>query len=274
YNLGYSRINSDGQVLIDYAPLTPQTGDSSCGGADIIADDSNDLYISYMLRLSNVFYQRVRKFNQNLDTIWDYTMVDNQLAGALIGNGDIGQDYLGNIVCVFVNNGIGLDAQRMRATYSTNGEELIPAETIIEEEVLFGDLALRADGVAVFSFTWSEDSYDPGNEVYYCWVEDELSVVSEVSEVLPRELSISVYPNPVNSRANISIINPQGVDVHVQLIDPLGRIVHDYGEFFLQGRKELLLGKGLSSGVYYLSVSSGSGTTPTTEIFKPIVMLK
>jgi len=92
--------------------------------------------------------------------------------------------------------------------------------------------------------------------------------VSEKPHPQPSTYKISCYPNPFNDRAIIQVYNPIGGDLDVQIINPAGRIVYDYG-LFLQGTRRFTLDYPLTSGVYYFVVKSDRAM-----IAKPLIQLK
>ena len=257
FNLGYSRVNNQGEVLIPYAPLTPEVSGQPCAIGHIIADDDNNLNLLYLQPIPyNEGLMLYRKMDQNLNLLFEIQLVDYpySMSGTAVGDGDIALDAWGNVVMVWRDNDGAPDPNYLRATYTTGGLCLIPPETIIEGNVLNPDLALNTlNGMAVFNFTWSVDSL-PAPKVFYCYEVDYLAVSPKETNTLPINIQLSIFPNPFNDQAIFQLQNSRGGDLHVKLMDAAGRMVCDYGKFFLQGKRDFVLDKPLASGVYYLLV--------------------
>ncbi len=94
--------------------------------------------------------------------------------------------------------------------------------------------------------------------------------VGERLPLVPREISISVFPNPFNSALSITLDVPLHQDVAVLLYDLLGREV----DVVYRGRLSLqtisyAAPAGLASGVYFLRASAGEGV-----VVRKVVLMK
>jgi hypothetical protein len=80
--------------------------------------------------------------------------------------------------------------------------------------------------------------------------------------VIPDEVSLTTYPNPVRKQGTVAYTLPEETDVTLRVYDVLGRevatLVSDRKE---AGRHTVRLGTGrLSSGVYFSRLSVGDQT--------------
>jgi hypothetical protein len=223
FNLGYSSVNNQGEVIVPYYPLTPESPYSCSPIGHLVADESGDLHLSYLLSEYGETRQRYRKMDRDLNTIYDFSLATVPPNGQNIGDGDIELDGNGNIMIIFVYIEDDVDFYYIRITYSTNGEVLIPPEIVIDEVVFTPDLAVNSNGMAVFTYRWSEESI-PGSEVFYSYVLDQLMVekvkpdrafysdkVGEsmvLREEISQSASISISPNPANPITWISFSLP------------------------------------------------------------------
>ncbi len=269
WNLGYSRVDNQGVAQIVYNPLTPEIPGIVCGKGHIISDGENNQHLSYLYDEYGTAIQRYRKFDQSMTTIYDTVVVEEPLSGSDVGLGDIELNGDGNIVIAFVYNYQGIDVTYKRVIYSIYGEQIMPPETITDNrDADFIDLCVNNNGMSAFTYT-SPISGLPGGHIMYTYIVDELSVMNEIFSAVPSNLQLSIFPNPTNDRPTFQINYPKGGDVHVQIINPAGRIVYDYGGIFLQGKRTYTLGQPLSSGVYYVVVSND-----LAEIVNPLIQLK
>jgi hypothetical protein len=87
-------------------------------------------------------------------------------------------------------------------------------------------------------------------------------VDKQADQVIPDEVTLTSYPNPVQKQATVEYTLPEQTDVRVALYDVLGRRVATLEEGSKQaGRHQIQLEKtGLSSGVYFGRLEAGSQT--------------
>lgn len=92
-------------------------------------------------------------------------------------------------------------------------------------------------------------------------------VDEQAGQVIPDEVTLTSYPNPVQKQATVEYTLPEQTDVRVALYDVLGRRVATLEEGSKQaGRHQIQLeGTGLSSGVYFGRLKAG-GETRTQKI--------
>jgi hypothetical protein len=92
-------------------------------------------------------------------------------------------------------------------------------------------------------------------------------VKAQKEDILPNEVTLTSYPNPVQRQATIEYTLPEQTDVRVSLYDVLGRRVATLEEGSRQaGRHQIQLERtGLSSGVYFGQLEAG-GQTLTQKI--------
>ncbi len=87
-------------------------------------------------------------------------------------------------------------------------------------------------------------------------------VDEQADQVIPDEVTLTSYPNPVQKQATVEYTLPEQTDVRVTLYDVLGRRVATLEEGSKQaGRHQIQIeGTGLSSGVYFGRLEAGSQT--------------
>ncbi|MCS3755204.1 surface protein [Salinibacter ruber] len=92
-------------------------------------------------------------------------------------------------------------------------------------------------------------------------------VDKQADQVIPDEVTLTSYPNPVQKQATVEYTLPEQTDVQVALYDVLGRRVATLAEGRKQaGRHEVRLeADGLPSGVYFGRLEAG-GETRTQKI--------
>ncbi len=92
-------------------------------------------------------------------------------------------------------------------------------------------------------------------------------VDEQADQVIPDEVTLTSYPNPVQKQATVEYTLPERADVRVALYDVLGRRVATLEEGSKQaGRHRIQLERtGLSSGVYFGRLEAG-GQTRTQKI--------
>jgi hypothetical protein len=78
----------------------------------------------------------------------------------------------------------------------------------------------------------------------------------------------SIYPNPFNDSAQVTVELPRNDRASLKLVDLIGRVVRDLGtNDFPAGTNSLSLSaKGVPSGVYFLTVEFGSGPRLTRKM--------
>jgi len=269
WNLGYSCISNQGQVLTSYYPLTPETPGITCSVGYIISDFENNLHLSYLFKQFGIAYQHYRKMDPGLNVIYDQIVENIPLGGSQTGYGDISlfnQDY---VMLAWAHNSNETNLQYKSALYTINGTVLLYPETIFEDDnMLYPDLAVGQDNFALFDWTGSIFGSQGGGIIYS--YQDQVGSVKQGTQACNiNNIRLSIFPNPSNSRAFFQIQLPKGGDVHVRVIDSAGRMVYNYGEFFLQGTCDFRLEKLLSSGVYYILVGNEQET-----VIRPLINLK
>lgn len=87
-------------------------------------------------------------------------------------------------------------------------------------------------------------------------------VDEQADQVIPDEVTLTSYPNPVQKQATVEYTLPERADVRVALYDVLGRRVATLEEGSKQaGRHQIQLERtGLSSGVYFGRLEAGDKT--------------
>ncbi len=225
FNLGYSRVNNQGEVIVPYFPLTPESPFSYCATGHIIADEMDNLHLLYLPNDSGESHQYYRKMDQDLNTLYDIQLVEPAMSGFEIGAGGIEVDGDGNITMVFAFDFSGIELQFKRTTYSTEGIEIISPETIIEDnELIYPDLAVNQEGMVIFNFTWIVDTL-PNSKILYSYEVDELPVGSSSGNNTPTNFQLSVFPNPFNPTTTISYFIPDSGQVRLSVYDIEGRMV-------------------------------------------------
>ncbi len=268
-NVGYSRVTNQGEVLISYAPLTPENPDSNCSKGYIVADLDDNLHFTYLLEEFGYKYRYYRKMDRDLNTIYNIRLVPEAIFGGQMSNADIEIDGDGNAVITFAFIYPGIDYQFLRATYTTNGVEIISPELIVDDNSLnYPDLATDSNGLAVCCFTSDVESL-PNAKILYCYTIDDLTVTDEQYSVVGISIQLKISPNPFHDTQRFQLTYQKGGNFQIRIIDTMGRIVQDYGNHFLQGSRSLTFEKKVSSGVYYLEVSNDQ-----ERIIKPIIKLK
>jgi hypothetical protein len=142
--------------------------------------------------------------------------------------------------------------------------------------VFFGDYAaIAADRGTVFPIWMRLESGAPSTlSVWAARLQDTVSTVVRPSGVIPASFSLQVYPNPFNPETKVRFSVPGAVaaGVRLELFDNLGRSLgvlldepRPPGEHELMLRGEDASGMPLSSGTYFVRLSSG-GTVLTRRV--------
>lgn len=82
--------------------------------------------------------------------------------------------------------------------------------------------------------------------------------VDAVGEVEKNPFEISIYPNPTNGPARLSVLSSQGGSVQVRLFDTAGRAVKTSTHFMVRGENIIDLNLDLPAGIYTAEVVQGT----------------
>jgi hypothetical protein len=154
FNVGYSRVDNQGQVEVLYFPLIPEEPGTYAGRSDIAADDQGNLYLGYMSYQNGAHHHHYRKLDPQLNTLFDLLVDTATLGGTQIGSGDLVIDGLGQVTIVWAHNYNPVPLDFRSAVYSTNGQLLQEAQVVVTgDENWNPDLAAGPDGF--LAFTWA-----------------------------------------------------------------------------------------------------------------------
>jgi hypothetical protein len=262
FNLGYSRVNNQGEVLIPYEPLTPEVSGRTCSKGYLVTDFDNNLHLNYLFGESGSRYRYYRKLDQNLNTLYQIILVEYNLFGNQINTGEISLDLYGNAVLVWRDNFVGEDDQYRSATYSTDGLELIRPEMIIEFNFMTNpDLAVGPDNFHVFSW----DGPFPGTEESGIIYSAKLGTMSiERPSFCPIVTSphLLVHPNPANPVTWISFTLPAPQQATLAVYNILGAKVTTLASGFqMPGTHNVIWNASqYSSGLYIIRLETGGWT--------------
>jgi hypothetical protein len=76
-----------------------------------------------------------------------------------------------------------------------------------------------------------------------------------VDELVDGGIELSLYPNPMHETSTLKIINRFNADISVELIDPSGKRVQDYGKVTTNSLS--ITRNGISAGIYFVQVRDG-----------------
>jgi hypothetical protein len=263
FNLGYSRVNNQGEVLHSYYPLTPESTSSFCGYAHIVADQMDNLHLLYLLGENGQQNQYYRKLDQDLNTIFDILLGEYSFISEQAGTGDITLDGNGDIVLAWRDNQPGGIDMYTRATYSPEGEVVISNEVIIDgENMNWPGLAVHPDGMAVFNIF---QDVTPINEsgIYYCYTVDDLAINTGQIMYSPQGFEIFAYPNPFNPVTTLSYNLPEKSKVSLKVYHLHGQLVAKLVDGWRdKGLHEVTFDAShLASGMYFYNLTSGTYST-------------
>lgn len=87
------------------------------------------------------------------------------------------------------------------------------------------------------------------------------SLVIEVDEAFERkrafEESVGIYPNPLTEKITVDLDLEEEQEVQLQLYNSAGKLVYEIPKHLTQNKKYFFNLPGLSSGVYYVTVTNG-----------------
>ena len=107
---------------------------------------------------------------------------------------------------------------------------------------------------------WNDDfAGERGRAVVFAG-SDEYVVPADEVRLFPEQLDVSVYPNPFNSSATVSLeLPPSARSVSLTLFNTLGQEVRkEELNFVTTSMQYRLDGQGLATGLYFLMVQAGN----------------
>ena len=115
-----------------------------------------------------------------------------------------------------------------------------------------------------------------GNEIYYKrYIPDPTAVIDDKWNI-PKEISITAYPNPFNSMVNLTLNDMKGGDVGIAIYNIRGRLIRNLTANIIQGGDKKAVwdatdnsGRSVSSGIYFVQV-----VTPQAVTNKKLVYLR
>jgi hypothetical protein len=108
---------------------------------------------------------------------------------------------------------------------------------------------------------------NPSDEIVFRYIYNDFAGVNENSKTIS---DVSVYPNPVNNLANISLNLTEEAPVKIQVFNSLGSMVYNGSEQKLSGKNKLTVDcSNYNSGVYFVSINAGG-----TKITKKLIVNK
>ncbi len=167
FNLGYSRVDNQGQVQVPYFALTPEQSGDYCGRSDIAADDLGNLYLGHLWHQNGADRQHYRKVDPQLNTLFDLLVDTTALSGSQIGSGDLVLDSLGQVAIAWRHSHFGVEPDYRSAIYSINGQLLQEAEVIVRGDYNnYPDLAAGPEGFLACSWTGPWPGIETGKILY------------------------------------------------------------------------------------------------------------
>ncbi len=156
------------------------------------------------------------------------------------------------------------DTQLLLARIDTVGQEVQPIgilyETVGEHYIMDTDITITDNGQVVAVWSENSDLEAGAREIKIAWTNWDtfLDTPEQGVPSVPRELSLSSYPNPFNSTATIKYDLPQAGHAKLTAYDLHGRVVATlFDDFAPAGSAELHWSpENLASGVYFLNLEA------------------
>ena len=81
---------------------------------------------------------------------------------------------------------------------------------------------------------------------------------------------VEVYPNPFTNELHIEVLSGQSTDVKLELLSPLGQVLHESRHWALEGQNKFSINMDayIPLGVYQLSVKDGHGSGSVHKVVK------
>lgn len=178
-----------------------------------------------------------------------------------------------------------IDGRAVRLTWQTASETRnsgfeVQRKTVSEKEAEWKRIGFVESTVSngttnqpqIYGFT-DEDLPYKAERLQYRLRQMDLDGSESESDPVSVELTVGklelrkTFPNPAHERATIRFAVPEGRDTSLHLYDVLGRQVRTIVQGEAQGRKELQVDlSNLSSGTYYLRLSTTNGQTKTQRL--------
>jgi hypothetical protein len=262
WNLGYSRVNNHGEILIEYEPLTPEITNVTCGMGSIIADSDNNLHLAYLFNEYGTRIKHYRKMDMELNTIYDLVIDTIPMSGSSLGYQDIAFSERGYIIIVMAHNYQEVDLQFKSYYYSTDGIQLGAPEVIYEDQYCHDpDVAIGEDDFWVFNCLGVPNP-PPESGILYFYQDHHLDVNPDTYPSNSYDFHVSSYPNPFNPLTVIGYqLSVDGI-VNLAVYDLSGRKVATLVDGWRsKGLHEVTFdGSGLASGIYYCRLNVGTFT--------------
>ena len=167
FNVGYSRVDNQGQVEVLYFPLIPEEPGTYAGQSDMAVDDQGNLYLGYMCHQNGANHHHYRKLDPQLNTLFDVLVDTTALSGSQIGSGDLVLDSLGQVAIAWRHSHFGVEPDYRSAIYSTEGQLLQEAQVIVTGYYnSYPDLAAGPDGFLAFTWTGPWPGVGSGKILY------------------------------------------------------------------------------------------------------------
>jgi hypothetical protein len=271
WNLGYSRVNNQGQVQVEYAPLTPEITGIVCSSGSIIADSDDNLHLLYLFTDFGLgqTHEKYRKMNQALSTIYDIVLDTINVYASSIGGADIDRDDYGRIVLSWVSSHPLEPLKYKLVRYTAEGQPITSPETVYtrREGINWPDIATGPGSFTAYNCTSSWEGYQTSKIIYlYDGSPQGINFDPPMKDV---SIKLTVFPNPSNG--NLRIILPPDLsrNVRLSLYDSRGRLLCDRQYPGMSTQLTLEFDKSAPSGVYYLKIASSY-----KEIFQTLIHQK
>ncbi len=185
-----------------------------------------------------------RSFGTNFQssTSYDVVRIDNEDAYVMCGNYSDGSEVNAWLV--------RLDAQGdtvWTRRYGPSGANNVESALALNRT--------SSGGYVLAGIYWDLNG-QRGTDFYVIKTGPEILSADEHFSILPNSFSLSVYPNPFNSQATLTLHLPRPERAEVVMYDVLGRVVRTVADrVFIAGEHRLIVdGGGLPSGLYFVRV--------------------
>jgi CubicO group peptidase (beta-lactamase class C family) len=117
-----------------------------------------------------------------------------------------------------------------------------------------------ATGIQMLALAATLDSYNSGSMNAVACSGSSARESADMNDDIPMEYSVSNYPNPVSSAANISFILPQTENVSLKIVDVNGRLVSILANQVFEGGENKIEwhAADINAGIYFLRFETAS----------------